>query len=62
MCDWPGMEDATCCCPIPESKVVDVLSTWSSALEELSDQSHLDRDTIRIMQTQRNVLFTYKRR
>ena len=62
MCDWPGMDDSTCCCPIPESKVVDVMSTWSAALAELSGQIALDRDTIRIIKSQRNILFTYKRR
>lgn len=62
MCDWPGMDDVTCCCPIQDSKVVDVLSTWSAALEELNDQTHLDHNTLRIMKSQRNILFTYKRR
>ncbi len=62
MCDWPGMDDATCCCPIQESKVVDVLSTWSTALQELNDQVPLDHETISIMKSQRNILFTYKRR
>ena len=62
MCDWPGMDDATCCCPIPDSKVVDVISTWEAALEELNDRIKLDRDTARTVKNQRNILFTYKRR
>lgn len=57
MCDWPGIDDATCCCPTPDSKVVDVISTWSAAMEELNDQ-----DTVRAMMSQRNIMFTYKRR
>ena len=62
MCDWPGMDDATCCCPILESKVVDVISTWTTALEELNDRVLADHDTRVAMKTQRNILFTYNRR
>lgn len=62
MCDWPGVDDATCCCPFPNSKVVDVMSTWSSALEELNDQILMDHDTVKTVKNQRSILITYKRR
>lgn len=62
MCDWPGLDDTTCCCPILDSKVVDVISTWSAALEELNNQPVVDHNAIRAMATQRHIMFTYKKR
>ncbi len=62
MCDWPGMDDGACCCPIPESKVVDVIATWSAALEELYQATAVDSETINSLKNQRNILFTYKKR
>ena len=59
MCDWPGVHEATCCCPFAESKVCDIISMWSTSLEELnySTASH-----VQPKQQRREIMFTYQRR
>lgn len=61
MCDWPGVDDITCCCPFPDSKLVDVIATWSAALEELKS-SDTSTDSQKTSRYQRSIQLTYKRR
>ena len=60
MCDWPGVHEASCCCPFPESKVCDIISMWSSSLEELNYSPATSH--VQAKQQRRDIMFTYQRR